>query len=80
VFYFSDDDVVRQRLIRMVTVLPPERWKIRNNVEATEKEFVCLMQNHKLKVRGYFHAVIFAFTTALVINFDNSELIYVFNK
>ncbi len=69
VFYFTKEDFARQERIRMIMELPPERRKIRNNVEATVHEFVCRMRNHKLKVRGTFRAILFAVTTAIGINF-----------
>lgn len=68
-FYFTKEDFARQERIRMIMELPPERRKIRNNVEATVHEFVCRMRNHKLKVRGTFRAILFAVTTAIGINF-----------
>jgi len=50
--------------------IPPERRKIRPNVEATVREFRNNM-NHKgkLKVRGAFKTDIWAYTMAISINF-----------
>ena len=50
--------------------LPPERRKIRPNIEATVKEFTKAF-NHKgkLKVRGFFKTSLYATASAIGINF-----------
>lgn len=51
-YYFTEDDYLRNQRIRNIFEIPPERRKIRPNVEATIKEFSCRLRNGKLKVRG----------------------------
>ena len=70
VYYFSDEDYKKNSRNRKIKELPAERRKIRNNVEATMKEFTKGF-NHKgkLNIRGYFKTVIFAIATAIGINF-----------
>jgi len=50
--------------------LPPERRKLRPNVEATVKEFTKPF-NHKgkLRVRGLFKTMVYAHSMAISINF-----------
>ena len=69
VYYFNYEDYLRNKRIRSILNIPVERRKIRPNVEATVHEFTCRMQNGKLKVRGAFKTQIFAYLTALAINF-----------
>ncbi|MDO9576316.1 MAG: transposase [Candidatus Cloacimonadales bacterium] len=69
VFYFSRKDYLRKQRHRQILKLPPERNKLRSNVEATMFEFVYSTKNHKLKVRGYFKASLFVFSKAIGINF-----------
>lgn len=69
IYYFAKDDYLRNKRINKTLSLPPEKLKIRPNVEATMKEFTCRMQNKKLKVRNAFKAGIFAFSTAIAINY-----------
>jgi len=73
VYYFSIEDFEINKRIRNIETIPKERRQIRNNVEATMHEFKC-KTNHKgkLKVRGLFKTMIFAFTTAIAINFGRS--------
>jgi hypothetical protein len=66
---FIYDDYLRNKRINKALNLPPELRKIRANVEATMKEFAIRMNNHKLKVRGAFKTKLFAFSTAIAINF-----------
>ena len=68
-YYFSRQDYLRKRRHRQILKLPPERSKLRSNVEATMFEFVQTTRNHKLKVRGYFKASLFVFSKAIGINF-----------
>lgn len=68
-YYFTEEDYLRNQRIRNILEIPPERRKIRPNVEATVKEFSCRLNNGKLKLRGSFGAIKFAFATAISINF-----------
>ena len=68
-FYFTHDYYLSNRRQKVIDSIPVERRKLRSNVEATVKEFVCKMPNKKLKVRGAFKTSIFAFSVALSINF-----------
>ena len=69
VVYFDDEDLLRQRRHRNITVLPAELRKLRPNVEATMREFSRRTEGGKLKVRGLFKAQLFALTSAIGINF-----------
>lgn len=68
-YYFTRQDYFRKRRHRQILKLPPERSKLRSNVEATMFEFVHHTRNHKLKVRGYFKTSLFVFSQAIGINF-----------
>lgn len=67
--YFTLDDHLQNQRIRNIFEIPPERRKIRPNVEATIKEFSCRTKNGKLDVRGTFSTNVFALATAIAINF-----------
>jgi len=69
VFYFSHEDYLARRRQNRIHEIPKERRTLRNNVEATVKEFVCKMPRKKLKVRGAFKAAVFAYSVAISINF-----------
>jgi len=69
VYYFTFNDYLLSQRLRKLKELPKERRFIRNNVEATVKEFTLRMPNKKLKVRGAFKAELFAFNVAIAINF-----------
>jgi hypothetical protein len=69
IYIFIDEDYLRNKRINRALNLPPELRKIRANVEATMKEFANKMNNHKLKVRGAFKAELFAYSSAIAINF-----------
>jgi len=69
IFYFNREYYLSNRRRKAIETIPIERRKLRNNIEATMKEFVHKMPNRKLKVRGYFKASIFACTVAIAINF-----------
>jgi hypothetical protein len=69
VYYFNHDDYLRNRRHRQIESIPPERRKIRPNVEATVREFKRRMIDGKLKVRGAFKTVVFAVLNAISINF-----------
>lgn len=70
VYYFTDEMVARNRRIRAIEKLPLERRTLRANVEATVKEFTP-GYNHKgkVRVRGWFGAMLYVFTRAIAINF-----------
>jgi hypothetical protein len=68
-YYFNNEDFLRNKRIRSILEIPLERRKIRPNVEATVHEFSCRLTNGKLKVRGAFKTEIFAYATAIAINF-----------
>ena len=68
-FYFTREDYLRKERLKNRNALPPERRKLRCNVEATINEFVCKMPNGKLRVRGAFKTSVFAYSTAISINF-----------
>lgn len=70
VYYFTHEDYLADKRRRGIEKIPKERRKLRPNVEATVKEFKTGM-NHKgkLKVRGKFKTEVYAFTTAISINF-----------
>ena len=69
VYYFSLETVRAHMRAKNILKVPPERRKIRPNVEATVKEFTRGF-NHvgKLNVRGYFKAALYAFTAGIGIN------------
>lgn len=69
VYYFTYEDYLRNKRIKSILNIPFERRKIRPNVEATVHEFSCRLRNGKLKVRGNFKTQLFAFSTAIAINF-----------
>jgi hypothetical protein len=70
VYYFDRSDYLRGKRNRNIKSLPPERRKLRPNVEATVKEFTKPL-NHKgkLKVRGLFKTMVYAYAMAVSINF-----------
>ena len=82
-YYFDRSDYLLGRRNRNIKSLPPERRKLRPNVEATVKEFSGAF-NHKgkLRVRGLFRTMVYAYSMAVSINFgriwryiaDNPEL------
>lgn len=71
VFYFDENTVYLHKRIHAIEQLPVERQKLRPNVEATVKEFTKAF-NHKgkLRVRGKFKALLFAFAMSIGINFS----------
>jgi len=69
VYYFTEDNFLLSERLRRLREIPRERRFIRNNVEATIKEFTCRMPNKKLKVRGAYKAMLFAFNAAFGIYF-----------
>jgi len=70
VYYFDRADYLQGKRSRNIKSLPPERRKLRPNVEATVKEFTKPF-NHKgkLKVRGKFKTMLYAFSMGIAINF-----------
>ena len=69
VYYFKHEDYLKNRRHKSIELLPKERRKLRANVEATMKEFKNKIPDGKLKVRGLYKTIIFAFTKAMSINF-----------
>ena len=69
IYYFSHDYYMRKCRHEMIKTIPKERRKIRCNVEASVQEFVRRTKNGKLKVRGRFQTAVFAYTTAISVNF-----------
>ena len=69
-YYFDRSDYLLGKRNRNIKSLPPERRKLRPNVEATVKEFTKPF-NHKgkLKVRGLFKTMMYAHAMAISINF-----------
>jgi hypothetical protein len=70
VFYFDQKMARRSQRACAIETLPPERQRLRPNVEATVKEFTT-SYNHKgkLRVRGWFKTMLFAFFKSWAINF-----------
>ena len=70
VFYFDEENHLRSVRSRIIADLPYERQRLRPNVEATMKEYTRGF-NHKgkLRVRGKFKTMLYAFSMAIVINF-----------
>lgn len=70
VYYFDRSDYLLGKRNRNIKSLPPERRKLRANVEATIKEFTKPL-NHKgkLKVRGLFKTMLYAYSMSISINF-----------
>jgi len=69
VYYFTRADYLKNKRLNQINKIPTQRRKLRSNIEATVAEFTRKMPNKKLKVRGYFKTTIFAYTTAIAINF-----------
>ena len=69
VYYFTHQDYLRSKRHQARHLLPPERQTLRANVEATVWAFKARMVFGKLRTRGRFKAELFAFATALAINF-----------
>jgi len=68
-YYFTEQDYLKNKRLRNLEQLPPNRQKLRPNVEATVHEFTCKMPNKKLKIRGKIKAEFFAFMTGVGVNF-----------
>jgi hypothetical protein len=69
VFDFKHEDYLRHKRLKAREKLPPERKRLRNNVEAAIHEFTCRMPRGKLRVRGYFKTSLFAYTVGISSNF-----------
>jgi len=70
VFYFDEEKARMSKRVRNIANIPEERRRIRPNVEATMKEFTKPFNHRgKLRVRGLFKTIVFAFTRAIAINF-----------
>jgi len=69
VYYFTHANYVSKKRQKIITTLPPERRKLRCNVEATVNEFTCRLPKGKLKVRGAFKTAVFAYCMSISINF-----------
>lgn len=69
VYYFEEADAQRSQRLNRLRNMPEEKQTLRNNVEATVKEFTTGM-NHKgkLRTRGQFKATLYVLCTALGIN------------
>ena len=69
-YYFDRSDYLLGKRNRNIKSLPPERRKLRPNVEATVKEFTRPF-NHKgkLRIRGLFKTMVYAHAMAISINF-----------
>jgi len=69
-YYFDRSDYLLGKRNRNIKSLPPERRKLRPNIEATVKEFTKPF-NHKgkLNVRGLFKTMVYAHAMAILINF-----------
>lgn len=68
-YYFSEKDYQRKKRANNIFLIPSERRTLRANIEATVSEFKRKMLNDKVKVRGRFKTMLFAFATGISINF-----------
>jgi len=70
VFYFTEEMVAMQKRVHAIELLPLERQKLRPNIEASVKEYSKAF-NHKgkLRIRGKFKSMLFAFAMSIGINF-----------
>ena len=68
-YYFSDKEYYRKKRAHNILNIPPERRRLRANVEATVSEYRRTMPEGKVKVRGRFKTMLFAFATGIGINF-----------
>jgi len=69
VYYFDRHNYMIDKRRRAVESLPPERRKLRPNVEATIKEFkIPLNHKGKLRVRGRFKTALYACGVGIGIN------------
>lgn len=68
-FYFTSEDAARNARHRRIKEIPAERRTLRNNVEATMREFVNRLDGHRVRVRGKFKTALFAYGQAIAMNF-----------
>ena len=68
-YYFRETKYLMQIRHRAIDELPESRRTLRSNVEGTVAEFSRKMVKGKLKQRGRFKASVFAYCSAIVINF-----------
>ena len=68
-FYFTEKEYLSKRRQKSIYSIPENRRRLRPNIEATIKEFTHRMPQKKLKVRGFFRTSVFAFSSAVAINF-----------
>jgi hypothetical protein len=70
IYYFNQSTVLLKKRNKLFEDLPPKKQKLRANVEATVKEFTKPF-NHKgkLKVRGKFKTILYAYAMGVSINF-----------
>ena len=68
-YYFTHSDYLTNERNNNIYKIPEERRKLRPNVEAAIKELKEKTRAGKLKVRGHFKTKIFAYSTAMSINF-----------
>ncbi|MFB6357018.1 MAG: transposase, partial [bacterium] len=71
VHYFDEADAKRSQRLNRLDEMPEEKQTLRNNVEATVKEFTRGM-NHKgkLRVRGRFRTKLWALCLAMGLNLE----------
>jgi hypothetical protein len=68
-YYFTEEEYLKKRRFKNIDLIPEERRTLRANGEATMNEFVCKTKCGKLRVRGAFRTMLFAFSMAVSINF-----------
>ena len=68
-YYFTHSDYLKNERGRNILKIPPDRRKLRPNVEAAMREFKTKTRAGKLKVRGIFKTSLFAYLMAISINF-----------
>ncbi len=69
VYYFEEKDYLAYKRHNALNTIPEEHRHLRNNVEATVKEFKKDCRHGKLKVRGRFKTKSYAYLMAIGINF-----------
>jgi len=70
-YYFSEKEYYRKKRAHNILNIPPERRSLRANIEATVSEYRRTTPNGKVKVRGRFKTMLFAFATGIGINFGH---------
>lgn len=69
VYSFDKQDYLRLKRIKNIEKIPKNRKYLRNNIEATGREYRAMETDGKLKVRGDFKTAVFAILGAVAINF-----------